>query len=130
MPDFVCEHRFQFWLGKLGYECVEKDNFAKTSEPGEEGVGVMRPFAAVHYFDAPGWKIGAPRQRKEAFAQGGTLRQRRELVEERHDHRRGDEQQKQLERDYGCRCPNPPIWASPRDQLQHQCKQWKSKQNR
>ena len=69
MPDFMRKHGFQFRLGKLGYECVEKDNFAKTSEPGEEGVGVMRPFAAVHYFDAAGWKIGAPRQCKEAFAQ-------------------------------------------------------------
>ena len=70
MADFMRKHGFQFRLGELGYECVEKHNFAKTSEPGEEGVGVTRPFAAVHYFDAARWKIGAPRQCEEAFAQG------------------------------------------------------------
>jgi hypothetical protein len=55
-------------LGKLRYECVEKHNFAKTSEPGEESIGVTRPLTAVHYFDAASWKFGALRQCKEAFA--------------------------------------------------------------
>src|SRR6516162_10596994 len=58
MPDFMRKHGFQFRFGKLGYECIEKDNLAKTSEPGEESVGVTRPFTAVHYFDAAGRKIG------------------------------------------------------------------------
>ena len=58
-----------------------------------------------------------------------ALRQRRELVEERHDHRRGNQQQKQLEHDHDRRCPNPPVWASPLDQLQHQRKQWKPEQH-
>src|SRR6266481_4011810 len=112
MADFVCQYGFQFRLGKLGYECVEKDNFAKTAEPGEESVGVAGPFTAVHYFDAASWKIGALRQCKEAFTQR-ALRQRRELVKERHDHRRGDQHQKQLERDDDRRRPNPPVWPGP-----------------
>src|SRR4051794_5143380 len=73
MPDFMRKHGFQFRLGKLGYECVEKHNLPKTSQPGEEGIGVMRPFAAVHYFDAASWKISAPRQCKQAFAQSEAL---------------------------------------------------------
>ena len=44
---------------------------------------MTRPFTPVHYFDAAGWKIRAPGQCEEAFAQGGALRQRRELIEER-----------------------------------------------
>ena len=129
MPDFMRKHRFKFRLGKLGYECVEEDNFAKTSEPGEESIGVTRPLAAVYYFDAASWEIGALRQYKEAFAQG-AIRERRELVEKRHDHCRGNQQQKQLEHDDNRRCPNPPGWASPLDQLQHQRKQWKPEQHR
>jgi hypothetical protein len=35
-----------------------------------------------------------------------------------------------LERDHDCRCPNPPVWASPLDQLQHQRNQWKPEQRR
>jgi len=51
----------------------------------------MRPFAAVHYFDAAGWKIGALRQCKEAFAQGRNPPAAAvNFVEERHDHRRGN----------------------------------------
>ena len=108
MPDFMRKHRFQFRLGKLGYQCVEQDDFAKMSEPGEESIGVMRPLAAVHYFDAAGWKICAPRQGEETLAQR-ALRQRREFVEKWHDHRRGDQQQNQLEHDHDYRCPNPPV---------------------
>src|SRR6266513_4592201 len=40
MANFMREHRFQFWFGKLRDECFEQDNFSKTSETGEEGVGV------------------------------------------------------------------------------------------
>src|SRR5437764_14305739 len=78
MPDFMRNHGFKFRLGKLAYERVEKDNFAKTSEAGEEGIGVTRSFAAVHYFDAAGWKIGAPGHGKAAFAHR-VVRQRAEL---------------------------------------------------
>src|SRR6476660_1245343 len=72
VSDFMRKHGFQFRLGKLGDKCVEKDNLAETSEPGEEGVGMTRPLAAVHHFDPAGWKMGAPCQRKEAFAQCGS----------------------------------------------------------
>ena len=69
MPDFMRKHGFQFRLGQLRDKCVEQDDFSKTSEPGEEGVGVTRAFAAIHHLDTAGGKIGPPRQRKEAFAQ-------------------------------------------------------------
>src|SRR5262249_28413949 len=86
MPDFVREHGFQFRLGKLGHECVEKHDLTETSESRKESVRVMRPFAAVHYFNAAGWEVSSFRQCEEAFAQSGALRQWRELVKERHDH--------------------------------------------
>mgnify|MGYP003694090921 CR=1 FL=1 len=107
MPDFMRKHRVPVPARQVGLRVCRKGQFSKTSEPGEEGVGVTRPFTAVHYFDAAGWKFSALRQCKEAFAQR-ALRQRRELVEERHDHHRGDQQQKQLEHDHDRGCPNPP----------------------
>src|SRR5260370_19115544 len=61
MANFMREHRFQFRFGKLRDECVEQDNFSKTSQPGEEGVGWARAFAAIHHFDAARGKIGALR---------------------------------------------------------------------
>src|SRR5260370_18323845 len=61
MANFMREHRFQFRFGKLRDECVEQDNFSKTSEPGEKGVGVARAFAAIHCFDAARGKMGALR---------------------------------------------------------------------
>src|SRR5436309_8184270 len=80
VANFMRKHGFQFRLGELRDKCVEQDNFSKTSESGEEGVGVARAFAAIHHLDAARWKIGALRQCKEALAQP-ALRQRRERVE-------------------------------------------------
>ena len=96
MANFMREHGFQFRLGELRDQCVEQNDFSKTSEPGEEGVGVARAFAAVHHLDAARGKTGALRQCKQALAQC-SFRQRRELVEERHDDRRRDEQQQAIE---------------------------------
>ena len=129
MANFMREHGFQFRLGELRDQCVEQDNFSKTSEPGEEGVGVARAFAAIHHLDAARGKIGALRQCKEALAQR-SFRQRCELVEERHDDRRRDEQQEQLKRDNNRRRPKPPVCAGPLDQFQHQRKQRIAKQHR
>src|SRR4029079_17877374 len=85
MPDFMRKHGFQLRLAKLREESIEEHNFSEPSEPGKEGVRVTRSFTAVHHFDAASWKIGAQRKRKEALAQRGILRQRRELVKERHN---------------------------------------------
>ena len=93
MANFMREHRFQFRFRKLRDKCVEQDNFSKTSEPGEEGVGVARTFAAIHHLDAARGKIGALRQRKQAVAQC-SFWQPCELIEKRHDDRRSNEQQK------------------------------------
>jgi len=97
MPNFVCEHGFHFRLGELREECIEQDDFSKTSEPSEEGVRVARAFAAIHYLDAARGKVSALRECKQALAQR-SFRQRCELVEERHDDNRRDEQQEQLKR--------------------------------
>jgi|SRR6185503_6125199 len=112
MADFMREHGFQFWLSELCNQCVEQDDFSKTSEPGEEGVGVARSLAAIHDFNAARWKIGALCKCKKALAQR-PFRQRCELVEERHNDRRCDEQQEQLKRDDCRRRPEPPVWAGP-----------------
>src|SRR5690242_3739769 len=99
MTDLVREDRFEFRFGELRDESVEEDDFAKASEAGEERIGMTGAFAAVHDFDVAGWKFGALRQCKKAFAQR-TLRKRSELVEEGHDQRRCNEKQEQLERDH------------------------------
>src|SRR5207253_10861584 len=52
MANCMREHRFQFPRGKLRDESVEQDNFSKASEPGENGAGVARAFAAIHQFAA------------------------------------------------------------------------------
>ena len=59
-----------------------KHDLSKPAEPGEECVGVPRPFAAVHHLDAPGAETGALGQLQQAIAQA-AFRQRGELVEER-----------------------------------------------
>src|SRR5215471_15505398 len=69
MANFVRDHGFQFWLGELRDECIEQDDFSKTSKPGKERVGVARTFAAVHHIDAARGKLGAPRQGEKALAQ-------------------------------------------------------------
>src|SRR5207237_8133119 len=69
MADFMRKHRFQFRLVELRDECVEQDDFSKSSEPGKEGVGVARAFAAVHHIDAARGKICALRQSEQAPAQ-------------------------------------------------------------
>ena len=86
------EHGFQFGFGELRDKCVEQNDFSKTSEPGEESVGMARAFTAIHHLDAARGKIGPLRQCKEVLAQR-SFRQRCELVEKRHDDRRRDEQQ-------------------------------------
>src|ERR1700747_3084184 len=68
MANFMREDRFQFQFGELIDECVEQNDFSKSSKPGEEGVGVARAFAAIHYLDAACGKMGALRQCKEAVA--------------------------------------------------------------
>ena len=93
MPNFMCQHGLKFRLGQLRHQRVEQNDFTKTPEPCEEGVRVARAFAAVHQFDAARRKIGALRQRKQAFAQC-SLRQWCELVEKGHDDCRSSEQQK------------------------------------
>src|SRR4029077_13353170 len=45
MANFMRKHVFQFRLGELGDESIEQYDFSKTSEPGEEGVGVARASA-------------------------------------------------------------------------------------
>src|SRR5439155_16601156 len=80
MTNFMCQHGFQFRLAQLCNECVKQYDFSKATEPGEEGVGVARTFAAIHHLDAARWKVGALRQCKEALAQG-SFRQRCEPVE-------------------------------------------------
>src|SRR6184192_3322063 len=72
---FMRKHRFQFRLVELRDERVEQDDFSKSSEPGKEGVGVARAFAAVHHIDAARGKICALRQSEQAPAQC-SLRQR------------------------------------------------------
>src|SRR4030095_14071513 len=52
MSNFMPEYGFQSRLRELRDECIKQDDFSKTSEPGEEGVGVARAFAAIHYLDA------------------------------------------------------------------------------
>src|SRR5215831_3082520 len=49
MPNFMREHRFHFRVGELRDECVEQDDFSKSSKPGKEGVGVARALAAIHH---------------------------------------------------------------------------------
>ena len=122
MPNFMRQHGLQFRLGELRHEGVEQNDFSKTPEPCEERVGVARAFAAIHHFDTARGKVGALCQSKEALAQC-SFRQRRELVEQRHDHRRRDEQQEQLKCDDNCRRPKPPRCAGPLNQFQHQRKQ-------
>src|SRR6266487_4655385 len=117
VANFMRKYGFQFRLGELRDECVEQDNFSKTSESGKEGVGVTRAFAAIH-LDAARGKIRALRQRKEAFAQR-SFRQRCELVEKRHNHRRRNEQQEQLKRDDNRRRPKPPVCASQHHKFKH-----------
>src|SRR6266702_3141085 len=129
MADFMRKHRFQFRLVELRDECVEEDDFSKSSEPGEERIGVARAFAAVHHIDAARGKICALRQCEKAPAQR-SLRQRCELVEQRHDYRRRDQQQEQLKRDDNCRSPEPPVCTSPLDQFQDQRHQRVAEQQR
>src|SRR6266513_1106135 len=62
MADFMCENRFQFGLGELCDERVEQNDFSKTSEPGEERVGVSRAFDAIHYFDTASGETSSSRQ--------------------------------------------------------------------
>src|SRR5437867_6922628 len=116
MANFMRENGFQFGFGELRYECVEQDDFSKTSEAGEEGVRVARAFAAIHHLDAARGKIGALRECKKALAQR-PFRQRCELVEEWHDDSRRDEQEEQLKRDDNRRRPKPPVCARPLDQF-------------
>src|SRR6266487_3587367 len=75
MPNFMCEHGFQFRLGELREECIEQDDFSKTSEPSEEGVRVARAFAAIHYLDAARGKVSVLRECKQTLAQR-SFRQR------------------------------------------------------
>src|SRR5438552_17715985 len=82
MANFMREHRFQFRLGELRNQCVEQDDFSKTSEHGEEGVGVARAFAAIHNVDAARGKLGAPRQCNEALAYP-SVRLSRDFVDKR-----------------------------------------------
>jgi hypothetical protein len=116
MANFMRKDGFHFRLGELCDQCVEQNDFSKTSEPGEERVGMTRAFAAIHHLDAAGGKTCASRQRKQAFTEG-SLGQRGKLVEERHDDRRCDEQHKQLKRDNDCPSPKPPAGAGPFDQF-------------
>src|SRR6266540_69555 len=87
MANFMREHGFQLRLGELCDQCVKQDDFSKSSESSEEGVGVSRAFAAIHHLDAARGKTSAPRQHKQPLAQL-SFGQRRELVEKRHDDRR------------------------------------------
>src|SRR4030095_9709756 len=87
MANFMREYGFQLRRGELCDQCVEQHDFSKTSNAGEEGVGVARAFTAVHNFDAARGKMGTLRESKEALAQL-SFGQRRELVEKRHDDRR------------------------------------------
>src|SRR4029077_10544205 len=96
MTNFMREYGFQLRLGELRDQCVKQDDFSKTSKAGEEGVGVARALTAVHHFNTAHRKMGTVRQCKEALAQL-SFGHWRELVEKRHDDRRRDEQQKQLE---------------------------------
>ena len=70
-------------------------NFSKAAEAGEEGVGVARAFAAVHYLDAPGPKASPLRQGQQPLAQA-ALGERGELVEERQDQDGGQQGDQQL----------------------------------
>src|SRR5882724_5813818 len=104
MANFMREHGFQLRVGELRDECVEQNDFSKTSEPGEEGVGMARALAAIHCVDTARGKIGALCQCKEALAQRSVW-QWREFVEKRHDHCRRDEQQEQLKHNDNRRRP-------------------------
>ena len=55
-------------MRKLPDQGVEQDDLSKTSEPGKEGIGVARAFAAIHHFDSTRGKIGSLRQCKQTFA--------------------------------------------------------------
>jgi hypothetical protein len=90
MANLMRKDGLYFQLGELRDQCIEQNDFPKTSEPGEEGIGVARAFAAIHHLDAPAGKTRTSRQCKQALAQC-SLWQRRKAVEERHDHRRRDE---------------------------------------
>ena len=84
------EYGFQFRLAELRDKRIKQDDFSKTSEPGEEGIGMARAFTAIHHVNAARRKTGALRQCKEALSQS-SLGQRRELVEKGHDDCRCDE---------------------------------------
>src|SRR4030095_10404933 len=95
---FMREHGFHLGLAELRDECVEQGDFSKSSESGEEGVGVARAFTAIHHVNATRGKTSAARQCKQPLAQP-SFWQRRKFVEKRHDKRRRDKKQKQVKRD-------------------------------
>src|SRR5258708_34469108 len=65
MANFMREDGFHFRLGELCDQCLEQNDFSKTSEPGEEGVGMTRAFAAIHHLDPAGRKASPSRHRKQ-----------------------------------------------------------------
>jgi len=128
VTDLVGKDGFEFRFGQLGNEGVEQDDFSELAETGEEGVRVARAFAAIHDLNTAGSEPSAIRQCEQALAQG-AFGQRRKLIEQRHDQHRREHDHDQLKAEHGDPGPEPPPITHPIDELEHQQKEWITKEN-
>ena len=108
---------------------VEEHDALGRAEAGEVGVAVARAPGAVHHVQAAGAEAAAREQRLDARRER-SVGERAELVEQRRDEGRVDEQHQQVEARPGEPDPEPPQLAHARHQPEHQRQQRDAEQRR
>ncbi len=108
MADFMGEHAEQFRLAAFLDQCVEQGDFLALAEAGEKRVRLGRAFGAVHH-EYSGQREAAFFAERFDFLFQLAIRHGRELVEQRHDQRRREVGEDQLEGGHHGPRPQPGV---------------------
>ena len=118
MAELVGQHGLDLVAVQARQQRVEEDNAARAAEAGEVGVAVRGTARAVHHEQTVEREAAALRQALDASGQIG-IGQGRELVEQRGDEHRIDDEQRQVEHHPEAPGPGPPVRAGAAHQPQH-----------